>query len=324
MIPFFLMTGPTKTATEYFKSLNYSLPPGESIADWLIDISSGRLEADSKIADIAPKSELLKAFAKVSPTAYRNLSSSFDLDIVDENGDDKDIDDGKREATTPHDENGDDKDTDDDKGEATTLHAKQMMRGDMDSLEREKSLRIDELKSKDDEENSSFEDVQETKLVPGESQRIRVNDDHVCGSRGVTGGKVVQAFEEAKIRRAWLYEEWNKYFTTMIAAEKALYAVPEEYDLPKDVIKPSFFTQLNHQVKRGFIVARRNLFSKVIDAAIIVAAVIIITATDGVAEISLDHDPDIPFDIMTRPDIEEDGKILNTELFGYALTRQIT
>ena len=28
---------------QYFKNLNYELPPGESIADWLIDISSGRL-----------------------------------------------------------------------------------------------------------------------------------------------------------------------------------------------------------------------------------------------------------------------------------------
>ena len=36
--------GPVTGAQDYFESLRYYLPPGESIADWLIDISSGRLE----------------------------------------------------------------------------------------------------------------------------------------------------------------------------------------------------------------------------------------------------------------------------------------
>jgi hypothetical protein len=36
--------GPTKTAQSYFEALDYFLPLGESVADWLIDIRSGRLE----------------------------------------------------------------------------------------------------------------------------------------------------------------------------------------------------------------------------------------------------------------------------------------
>jgi energy-coupling factor transporter ATP-binding protein EcfA2 len=36
--------GPIAGAENYFSNLNYSLPPGESVADWLIDIASGRLE----------------------------------------------------------------------------------------------------------------------------------------------------------------------------------------------------------------------------------------------------------------------------------------
>lgn len=36
--------GPVAGTEQYFKNLGYELPPGESIADWLIDISSGRLE----------------------------------------------------------------------------------------------------------------------------------------------------------------------------------------------------------------------------------------------------------------------------------------
>ena len=36
--------GPTDGAEPYFGTLNYKIPKGESVADWLIDISSGRLE----------------------------------------------------------------------------------------------------------------------------------------------------------------------------------------------------------------------------------------------------------------------------------------
>ncbi len=35
--------GPVDTAQDYFTNLNYELPQGESVADWLIDISSGEL-----------------------------------------------------------------------------------------------------------------------------------------------------------------------------------------------------------------------------------------------------------------------------------------
>ena len=40
--------GPVAGTEQYFKNLCYELPPGESIADWLIDISSGRLEQTTK------------------------------------------------------------------------------------------------------------------------------------------------------------------------------------------------------------------------------------------------------------------------------------
>lgn len=39
--------GPTAGAKPYFNTLRYVLPVGESVADWLIDISSGRLEPNS-------------------------------------------------------------------------------------------------------------------------------------------------------------------------------------------------------------------------------------------------------------------------------------
>ena len=59
--------GPTAGAETYFGRLNYHLPVGESVADWLIDISSGRLEPDNIAA--SRKSE-------GSPKLYANNSRS--------------------------------------------------------------------------------------------------------------------------------------------------------------------------------------------------------------------------------------------------------
>ena len=42
--------GPTEGAEPYFGHLDYKLPKGESVADWLIDISSGRLEPENTVA----------------------------------------------------------------------------------------------------------------------------------------------------------------------------------------------------------------------------------------------------------------------------------
>jgi DNA polymerase II small subunit/DNA polymerase delta subunit B len=43
--------GPTEGAEPYFNRRNYLLPLGESVADWLIDISSGRLEPENQVAE---------------------------------------------------------------------------------------------------------------------------------------------------------------------------------------------------------------------------------------------------------------------------------
>ena len=43
--------GPTKEARDYFARAKYDLPEGESLADWLIDISSGDLDPTMKVSD---------------------------------------------------------------------------------------------------------------------------------------------------------------------------------------------------------------------------------------------------------------------------------
>jgi ABC-2 type transporter len=46
--------GPTANAKAYFQSRGYQLPEGESVADWLIDISSGQLAPDEDSMIDAP------------------------------------------------------------------------------------------------------------------------------------------------------------------------------------------------------------------------------------------------------------------------------
>jgi hypothetical protein len=260
--------GPTENATSYFNSLHYTLPEGESVADWLIDISSGRLEKDNKIAS-CHKSEKLQLY-NLRKEASRHLSN---LEEIVEDDEPPVAGMTKPEKATPQ----SDPDLDIPPPFGGVVH---------------------------------------------ESQVIHVTDNDVCGAKGVTTGKVVAAFEEAKSRRAWLYEEWEKHFGKLSGADKAIYEVPEEYALPDKVCKPSFWYQLDHQIRRASIVAWRNRFSKVIDLTIVVGAVIVISILSGVNEVAFDLDPQIPFKVMTRPN-QDDNETIFKELFAYAFTKQL-
>jgi len=54
--------GPTHQAKSYFQRRGYQLPEGESVADWLIDISSGQLAPDED--SVEPMSSLSKSTKK--------------------------------------------------------------------------------------------------------------------------------------------------------------------------------------------------------------------------------------------------------------------
>jgi hypothetical protein len=69
-------------------------------------------------------------------------------------------------------------------------------------------------------------------------------------------------------------------------------------------------------------VAWRNRFGKIIDLTIVVGAVIAISVLDGITEVSVDKDPEIPFEVMARPN-QDDFESMFEELFAYSFTRQI-
>lgn len=50
-------SGPAKGAYDYFRGLNYVLPAGEALADWLIDISAGQIHPENKVAPTRSQDE---------------------------------------------------------------------------------------------------------------------------------------------------------------------------------------------------------------------------------------------------------------------------
>jgi hypothetical protein len=332
------------------------LPEGESVADWLIDISSGRLEPDNKVA------------------ASKNSEGLQMDDSTDDHKESETNENNGNEASLQTDESNDDNKESQSRN-CPGQNQQKVMESNAASerfinrvpplqalagvigldesdptakspLDTEQALPSEDPEvSTDSSENKPLQRVSSsaslhldeflppsseaaatsTKL-PGTPNLVTtancVTDADCVGTTGFTTGKVVQAFEEAKVRRTWLYVEWNKHFNSLGDSEKKLYEVPSEYQLPAGVEKPTFLFQLKHQVSRSFIVTWRNRYIKFIESTVIIGAVIIITALDGPAEVSMESEPEIPFEVMVRPH-KDDVETLFTELFGYSLTRQI-
>ena len=130
-----------------------------------------------------------------------------------------------------------------------------------------------------------------------------------------------RANTDAKIRISWLCEEWLKYFNSIDAEVKSIYEPPEKYDLPTGTIKQSFWYQFINQTKRVFLVSWRNRLFKIINFSLTVGSIIFMTALDGVARVSVDKDPKLPFFMMVRPQKSELPRIFE-DLFAYARSRQ--
>jgi ABC-type multidrug transport system ATPase subunit len=205
--------GETSGARSYIERLNYRLPPGDSVADWLIDVSSGRTEP---ITDAEAENE--------------------------------------ENTGTP---------------------------------------------------------------IPSREVNSYLNDDFVH-SEGPSSNKVEQEFEEAKMRREMLYTSWSVHFDDLAEEQRVRYNAPEPYALPESVIRLSFFKQLMAQLSRNVLVSRRNAVSKLVDTGLIVGAVILISAFEGVVAVTVHDEPDISFDALVSDNPGELAKELPV-LFAFAL-----
>jgi ABC-2 type transporter len=314
--------GRTKDAESYFCRLNYFLPAGESMADWLIDISSGRLETESNIAS-NKKEERLRLYKQTNQGRMKklNIPSTRSFATFGEESKNGSVQECYAANTIK----------DDDETDGTSS-SRENGCNPVDGMEKARPLKSDKsilfaASSDDDEREAEAGDPELATLMSraphlGSTPGRVVTDGSCVGAKGVTTGKITQAFEEAKVRRAWLYDEWIKHMANLTPDQKAIYEPPEKYDLPFHVQKPLFWYQFGNQLRRAVLVAWRNRFSKIVDCTIIVVAVIVITALDGTTEVSLDINPDIPYEIMVRP-LTDDIETIFQQLFAYSLTRQI-
>lgn len=92
--------GPTDTSRQYFTNMNYELPEGESLADWLIDISSGELEPNSGRMLLHRQSSTLQEMSNIEKASINRESLYENWKLHCENQSAEDIQ--KPEDTLPH------------------------------------------------------------------------------------------------------------------------------------------------------------------------------------------------------------------------------
>ena len=269
--------GPTNRANEYFNNLDYILPKGESVADWLIDISSGRLERDSGIAKTKKEQQEKDKKRKKKKKKVKSAIETAKK---------------KKKGTT--------------KKAAPTEQAKEKHT----NKKKKKKGENQEPASPDPEDveesghDESGHDVLEITVNFNDDEdgvQQGTKDYDVVGKKGVSAGKANDAFEQAKVRRAWLYAQWIDHFEHMSTEEHQLYDTPPETSLPQPVLKQPFVSQLVTQVSRALLVSRRNYVGKLIDTAILVIATIVLCLMSGFPEMTKDRNPEVTFQEVVRP-----------------------
>jgi hypothetical protein len=128
--------------------------------------------------------------------------------------------------------------------------------------------------------------------------------------------------EDAKARRAWLCKEWLAHYDGLDPVEKSVYEPPAKYDLPIKTSKQHVLYQFTYQVNRAILVGWRNRFSKIVNSSIIVGSIVFITFLDGVTNVTVDSDPNLPFSVLVRPQTDELRDIFSG-LFAYSQSMQL-
>jgi ABC-type multidrug transport system ATPase subunit len=156
-------------------------------------------------------------------------------------------------------------------------------------------------------------------VLEGDDEKdIHNSDGRVFSSRGPSAAMFEESMEMDKGRRQVLYDAWNANFKNLSKEALARYNPPEQYKLPVSAIKPSFLSQLRIQIGRNFLIMWRNRTSKMIDTILIVGAVVLISAMEGVLKVTRPTQPNLTFDELVEGDPYEIPKTF-PELFTYAL-----
>lgn len=269
--------GPTEEAEAYFTKLHYVLPPGESIADWLIDISSGRLGPTKK-----------------DDTRFRPL-----LDVTIEE-DSKAID-LSESSDVPR------KSTDDVLPVPVPEPVMPAREGSVHSF----------VSGASEAGGSDH---------GGSESMIQSMQDLVRSTLGDGAADVVEdEAGKAKARREVLYDKWRHHFKNLSEEQKEQYTAPEPYDLPAKVEKAVFRKQLLYQLQRCAIVGERNWSTKVIDTAIILGAVLLVSGLDGTEQPTVWQSyGDLNYDKVAEPSTVVELLMEFPKLFMYAIQANLS
>lgn len=118
-------------------------------------------------------------------------------------------------------------------------------------------------------------------------ERLKSNRfDRISSIGNIAIAPQLSAVDEAKAARKALNEQWAKHMAALDKIDKKDYSPPPPYNLPEPIQKQPFQIQLLNHIIRNKIVMVRNKNSKVIDALILLIAVIAISLLNGTLEIT--------------------------------------
>jgi len=130
--------------------------------------------------------------------------------------------------------------------------------------------------------------------------------------------------DKANINRQRLYRCWATHFSNLSKLKKIAYTPPDPFEFPASRERKSFSIQVIYQLKRNFIVQKRNLPTKLFDTIILSAASIAICLLKGKLELTIDRDPSFrnEYAILTSLDelyLAEHKDEIVRGLFDYSL-----
>ncbi|CAB9522559.1 Putative white-brown complex homolog protein 30 [Seminavis robusta] len=253
--------GPTEDAEPYFRKLHYDLPPGESIADWLIDISSGRLGPSMQLKEKAKKEE--RDSRRYRPSTDAIIEEESEADSTTFNASEVDVDDfdSNGEFLLPE--------------EGPSSSATNPVPFEF----KQSGLSMD---------STAFSTYSTMPAQEGSQALILSMRSALDMDKSRTLNKTEDIFEDpaaqAKARREVLYSKWRSHFSQLDDDERDTYEPPEPYELPEKTDKAPFMIQVGYQLRRLLIVAGRNWLTKTIDTFIIVGAAVLVSLMDGVEQ----------------------------------------
>ena len=294
--------GPVNESLTYFESLGYELPPGESIADWLIDISTGRVAVDRLVHSDDTVENTKEPDEKSIKPLRRKHSTGLTASLTSVPTRLGRTSDAIGRLAHSDDTVGNDKVSDE--KNVTPLQRKHST-----GLSAPLSSVPSRLEgSSDASDFCNGNEVMGGCMPFSEPTR---KDSQVVTAAGLSSNKADRAEKEAKFRRERLFENWKTHFKCLDLEGKKRYEAPEPFAFPVKTVMPTFGTQFLLQMKRTFLLAWRNRVTKTVETAVIVFAVVVMTFLAGTTTLTVEGQAKIPSDMIPNGiDLEDINPVL--------------